>query len=381
MPSRRQVVRVAAALAGVGATGYAADQVIGQRQRRRARAGDADGLGTLRGDVHQVTTTDGLRLHAEVDELAPYSSGSGGRRRTGVTVVLVHGFAMTLDCWHYQREALRGRHRVVLYDQRSHGRSERSPREDATIEQLGRDLASVLEQLTGDEPVVLAGHSMGGMSIVALAEQHPELFGDKVVGAALISTTAGSLHTHRVLSRWIPDSLGRRVVERGLVVASQRQRLLELVRKRGSAVAFAVIREFAFGDGDVPAAWVEFLDREIAAVPLDVLVSFIPQFDQLDKFHVVEAFGEVPTWIMCGTKDKLTSIGHSRKLHSRIPGSRLVELRGGGHMTLFEFKDRVNRELADLLQAASQRLHASEASAVGRAPRRRAGDDPREDAV
>jgi pimeloyl-ACP methyl ester carboxylesterase len=148
-------------------------------------------------------------------------------------------------------------------------------------------------------------------------------------------------------------------------MASQRERLLELVRKRGSAVAFAVIREFAFGDGDVPSAWVEFLDREIAEVPLNVLVEFIPQFDSLDKFHVVEAFAQVPTWIMCGTKDKLTSIGHARKLHSRIPGSRLVELRGGGHMSLFEFKDRVNRELDDLLLAADQHVHAAEAAALG----------------
>ena len=366
MPSTRQVLRIAATAAGVGATGYLADQVIGQRQRSRARREDTDDLGSLRGDVHPVTTDDGIRLHAEVDELSPYAEGLAARRRSGATVVLVHGFAMTQDCWHYQRRALRGRRRIVLYDQRSHGRSERSPKDHATIEQLGRDLHAVLTELTGDDPVVLVGHSMGGMSIIALAEEHPELFGDKVVGAALISTTAGSLHTHRLLSRWVPDALGRRVVERGLVIASQRERLLELVRKRGSAVAFAVIREFAFGDGDVPAAWVEFLDREIAAVPLDVLVEFIPQFDLLDKFHVVEAFAQIPTWIMCGTKDKLPSIGQSRKLHSRIASSRLVELRGGGHMSLFEFKDRVNRELDDLLLAADQRVHAAEAAAVGR---------------
>ncbi|GAA1921671.1 alpha/beta fold hydrolase [Nocardioides marmoribigeumensis] len=365
MPSTRQVARLVGTVAGVGATGYLADQTLGRRQRRRARREDPDGLGSLRGEVHQVLTDDGIRLHAEVDEVSPYSTGQAARRRTDATVVLVHGFAMTQDCWHYQRAALRGRRRIVLYDQRSHGRSERSPDGHATIEQLGRDLFAVLTQLTGDEPVVLVGHSMGGMSIVALAEEHPELFGDKVVGTALVSTTAGSLHTHRMLSRWIPDALGRRVVERGLVMASQRERLLELVRKRGSAVAFAVIREFAFGDGAVPAAWVEFLDREIAEVPLNVLVEFIPQFDSLDKFHVVEAFAQVPTWIMCGTKDKLTSISHARKLHSRIPGSRLVELRGGGHMSLFEFKDRVNRELDDLLLAADQHVHAAEAAALG----------------
>ena len=371
MPSRSRAVRVAVALAGAGATGFAADQMVGRRQRARARREDPDGLGTLRGDIRPVTADDGTVLHAEVDEVSPYASEHGGQRRSGATVVLVHGFAMTLDCWHYQRAALRGKRRIVLYDQRSHGRSGRSPKEHATIDQLGKDLARVLDELTGDEPVVLAGHSMGGMSIIALAEAHPELFGDKVVGAALISTTAGSLRTHRMLSRWIPDALGRRAIERGLVIASQRERLLELVRQRGSAIAFAVIREFAFGDGDVPASWVEFLDREIASVPLDVLVEFIPQFDALDKFHVVESFAEIPTWVMCGTKDKLTSIGHARKLHSRIPRSRLVELPGGGHMSLFEFKDRVNRELDDLLLAADQHVHAAEAAAIGTQPGRR----------
>lgn len=365
MPSTNRALRLAATLAGVGATGYAADQLIGRRQRRRARDGDPDDLGSLRGEARTVVTDDGVELHAEVDELSPYA-GEGARPSDEATVVLVHGFAMTMDCWHYQRAALRGRRRVVLYDQRSHGRSQRSKPGHATIEQLGRDLHSVLTELTGDDPVVLVGHSMGGMSIVALAEEHPELFGDKVVGVALISTTAGSLHTHRVLSRWIPDTLGRAAVERGLVIASQRERLLELVRKKGSAVAFAVIREFAFGDGYVPASWVEFLDREIAAVPLDVLVEFIPQFDSLDKFHVVAAFAQVPTWIMCGTKDKLTSIGHARKLHSRIDGSRLVELDGGGHMSLFEFKDRINRELDQLLREADRRAAAPAGAPVAK---------------
>lgn len=368
MGAASTAARVTAALAGAGAAGYFADQALGRRQRVKARAADPDGLGSLRGEPHQVVATDGVVLHAEVDERSPYA-GAGPRRPAGATVVFVHGFAMTQDCWHYQRAALRGKRRMVLYDQRSHGRSEQSPQEHATINQLGLDLRRVLEELTGpDEPVVLVGHSMGGMSIFALAEQHPELFGDKVVGAALISTTAGRLRTHKVVSRYVPDALGRRAVERGLIIASQRERLLELVRKRGSAVALAVIREFAFGDGDVPAAWVEFLDREIAATPLNVLVQFIPQFDTLDKVAALEAFAGVPTWVVGGTKDKLTSIGQARKLHSKIEGSRLVELHGGGHMTLFEFKDRINRELDDLLLVADQHVAAAAAARVGQQP-------------
>jgi len=325
---------------------------------RRLRAGRDSGqdetvpLGSLRGEVHKLTADDGLVLHAEVDEVVP--DASSAERGDAATVVFVHGFALTMDCWHFQRQAFRGKRRMVFFDQRSHGRSERSEREHATIDQLGRDLRTVLDALAPAEPVVLVGHSMGGMSIVALAEHHPELFGDRVVGLGLVSTTAGGQRTHKILSRHVPDALGRRVVERGLLVAAQRDRLLELVRRGGAPVAFPVIKEFAFGDTGVPAAYVRFVDSMIAATPLQVLVEFIPQFDALDKFHVVRAFSAVPTVIICGTKDKLTSIGHARKLHAHVDGSRLVELEGGGHVPIMEFKEQVNDELERLFADADE---------------------------
>ena len=66
----------------------------------------------------------------------------------------------------------------------------------------------MLDAVVPDGPVVLVGHSMGGMTIVALAEQHPELFGDRIVGVALISTTAGGLEPHRILFPMVPSTLG-----------------------------------------------------------------------------------------------------------------------------------------------------------------------------
>ena len=343
------MVKLAAGVAGAGATGYYSNRLIGRRRRAVALDRDED-FGSLRGTEVTVTADDGLSLHVEVDELAPYS----GERRDlqQATVVFVHGFALTQDCWHFQRAAFRGRRRMIFYDQRSHGRSDVSPAEDATIEQLGRDLRRVLDELSPDVPVVVVGHSMGGMTLVALAEEHPEFFGDRVVGAALISTTAGKLRTHKVLSRYIPDAIGRRAVETGLTLAAQRERLLDLVRRRGSALALGVVREFAFGDTDVPLSWVAFVNDMIAGTPLRVLVEFIPHFEQMDKFAVVTAFERVPTIVMCGTKDKLTSVGNARKLHSMIDGSRLVELPGGGHMPLLEFHDRVNDELERLFADA-----------------------------
>jgi pimeloyl-ACP methyl ester carboxylesterase len=351
MNRRRTVGLVAGSGIALAAGGYLVDRVWA---RRADRTTDTARLGSIRGEMHPVVTDDGVLLHAEVDEVAPYRTARTGDTAGQPTVVFVHGFALNLDCWHFQRQAFRGKRRMVFYDQRSHGRSGRSPEGSATIDQLGRDLHTVLEALAPDEKVVLVGHSMGGMTIVALAEQHPELFGDRIVGLGMVSTTAGGQRVHKILSRHIPDALGRRLVERGLLVAAERDRLLELARKAGPGVARVVVRQFAFGSGHVPPEYVAFVDSMIAATPLQVLVEFVPEFDALDKFHVVAAFDRIPTWIVCGTRDKLTSIGHARKLASRITDSHLVELEGGGHMPILEFKDEVNAVLGELFAAADE---------------------------
>ena len=96
--------------------------------------------------------------------------------------MLCHGYALNLDSWHFQRRDLRDVARLVLWDQRSHGRSGRSTVPHATLEQTGRDLGDVIDEVAPDGPLVLVGHSMGGMTIMSLAEQRPELFRDRVVG-------------------------------------------------------------------------------------------------------------------------------------------------------------------------------------------------------
>jgi pimeloyl-ACP methyl ester carboxylesterase len=334
---------VGAATLAALATGVVVERRVARA--RRAGASGADRLGSLHSDARPVHTDDGLVLHAEVDEVE--------RASPGPTVVFVHGYALNLDCWHFQREAMRGRHRLVLYDQRSHGRSERSDRDHATIDQLGDDLLCVLEELAPDDQVVLVGHSMGGMSIIAFAERHPEEFARRVRGAALISTTAGGLHPHRILSPLIPDGVGNLVAPRLMAALARAPELVDSARRPGSNIGFLVADRFAFGSKDVPPAEVEFLDEMLAGTPFDVLAEFFPSFSTLDKFEHLAAFAQVPTTVICGTKDKLTSVGHSRKLAARIPGARLVECDGAGHMVVFEQRERVNAALEALVAAAT----------------------------
>jgi pimeloyl-ACP methyl ester carboxylesterase len=91
----------------------------------------------------------------------------------------------------------------------------------------------------------------------------------------------------------------------------------------------------------------------LSATPFEVVADFFPSFGDLDKFDHIGVLGRIPTTIIGGTADRLTSIGHSRKLHSRIPGSTLVECEGAGHMVILERHGQVNASLDQLLAAAT----------------------------
>lgn len=142
------------------------------RARRRARI--------VQGEPPGVRTDDGVLLHTEVD----------GPPAAEPAVVLVHGFAARLEVLGAQRRALRERTRVVAFNLRGHGRSGWPGPWSATMERLGRDLACVLEAEGGPGRVVLVGHSLGGMVVLALARRRPDLFAERVAAVALLSTSA-----------------------------------------------------------------------------------------------------------------------------------------------------------------------------------------------
>lgn len=355
--ARRRLLGALGGAVGIAAAGTAVGLLRQQRSVSRD-AGELVPFGTLRSTPITVVADDGLPLHVEVDEVDPADEAGRRKGRTpAVTVVFAHGYCLNLDSWHFQRAAYRGLVRAVYYDQRSHGRSGRSDRQHATIDQLGHDLKAVIEQTVPDGPVVLVGHSMGGMTICALAEHHPELIGDKVIGVALVSTTAGGLDPSRILLPMLPARLTNRATHRAVATLAVGHGAVDQVRRVGRYIANAATNRFAFG-GDVPHSYVSFVDDMLSATPFEVVADFFPSFSSLDKFDHVEVLDEVPVSIISGTADKLTSVGHSRKLHARIPTSRLIECDGAGHMVPFERHDQVNAELDQLITAATTRAAA-----------------------
>ncbi|MGO4957530.1 alpha/beta fold hydrolase [Luteococcus sp. Sow4_B9] len=128
------------------------------------------------------TTDDGVELHLECE----------GPQDAPVTLVLTHGYAQASRCWHAQRKALAAEgFRVLVWDLRGHGRSAQPPVETCTIDRVADDLAEILTHCTAG-PLVLAGHSMGGMALMALAQRHHELVRGRVRAVAFVATSTSS---------------------------------------------------------------------------------------------------------------------------------------------------------------------------------------------
>lgn len=356
MATWRRITGVAGVAAGTVAAGagavVAAERIaIGRAQTLRSNA-PREQLGELRGRPLTVLADDGVPLHVEIDEPGPVpGKASRGRRAVPLTIIFCHGYTLNQDVWYFQRRDLRG-HRLVFWDQRDHGRSGRSADGAASIERLGADLALIIKAVApGDLPVILAGHSMGGMTIMALAGQHPELFGSKVTGVVLISTTASGLDAG---SPWMPG-LARPVLRRALPVVLRgaatgyRAVLVERGRRVASDLSWLSTRFIGFGNSRVNPAVVDFLEEMIRCTPIEVVAAFGQALYICDLRVTLPTLGKVPVVVMTGDKDRLISPALGRDLAEQIPGAELVWVPGAGHALILEDPEVVNEAITGLI--------------------------------
>jgi pimeloyl-ACP methyl ester carboxylesterase len=342
-PTRRRVgiagALVGAASAGVAAAALAKRYAVG-RIRLRPDHEASEPFGELRGRERTLVTSDGYALHVEID----------GPEDAPLTVVLCHGYCLSLESWHYQRKDLRENYRLVLWDQRSHGRSQRAAADDCSIDRLGADLAEVIEQFVPG-PCVLVGHSMGGMTIMALADRHPELFGEKIRAAALIATSAGKLAE---LTLGLPAMLSKVVhkVAPGTVsLLGKRGSWIDRTRHAGSDIAFLITRLIGFGDSkNVSPTVVDFAESMIRATPTEVVANFYPALMNHDKLAALHVLDPVPTAIVVGDRDWLTPPDHSKAIAAALPKAQLTEVPETSHLIQMERPGIVNDTLRDLLK-------------------------------
>ncbi len=353
------------AVAAGAAIGFAAERyAVGRSFRRDQRAAD-EPFGKLRGEPRYVAAEDGVQLYVEVEE--------PDQAESPVTLVFSHGYTLSQDSWHYQRKEFRQRFRCVFWDQRSHGRSWRGAPETANIDQLGRDLYAVLEATTPDGPVVLIGHSMGGMTVMALADQYQELFGDRVLGVGLLSTSAGRLADVTLGIPAYTAKIVRRVAPRLVETLRRQAELIERGRRAGSDLGYVLTKRYAFAS-DVPPAVVKFAAEIIESTPIDVVADFYPAFDDHDKLRALPVLQRTETLVLVGERDLLTPVEHSAAIVDAVPGAELVVVPSSGHLVMLEHPEVVNQHISELVGRCARYL-AAEQDDRRRPDRRSAADE------
>jgi len=340
--TRARSAGLVGALVGLVATGaaagLAAERYAVGRVRLRPDPDAAEPFFDLPADrVRTVLADDGVPLH--VEEVGPEGD-------VPVTVVFCHGWTQQLAVWHYQRRALAADDpgRLVFWDQRGHGRSGRGRPEHSTIDQLGRDLDAVLAATAPRGPVVLVGHSMGGMTIMALADARPELFGERVRGVALVATSSGRLSEVTFGLPVLVTPVTRRVlpyVTRGM-----------RTRRLGTDLAFLVTRHGAFGSSDVSPSVVEFTEAMTARCPVDVIAEFYDTFTDHDKLKALDVLRGLEVLLLVGSRDLQTPEEHTRAMAEVLPDAELVVVEGAGHMVALSHPGLVTAHLAGLVRRA-----------------------------
>jgi pimeloyl-ACP methyl ester carboxylesterase len=264
-------------------------------------------------------------------------------------LVLVHCWTGTQELWHRQVESLGEELRIVTYDHRGHGLSDAARDGDYSLETLAADLQLVLEATipSGERPV-LAGHSMGAMTIAAWAEANRGAVRDSIRGAALMSTGLDQLTAESQLVRPLPGPFGTvqgRIADSILEIPASIQGIpLPVVR---AAAGYAALGPHA-RDEDIELTARMALDcRTRARAGCGHAMSRMSLIDKLDAL-------DVPAIVVAGERDLMTPIAHAERIETALPRSLGIRVDPeAGHMTPLESPELVNDALREAFSATT----------------------------
>ncbi|GAV43616.1 alpha/beta fold hydrolase [Streptomyces acidiscabies] len=278
-----------------------------------------------------ATSQDGSPLHVEIHgpDTAP-------------AVVLVHGWTCSTAFWQAQIDDLSHDHRVIAYDLRGHGSTPASPAVSTTA--LADDLEAVLlATLAPGKKVVVAGHSMGGMTVMAAATR--PAFREHVAASLLCSTGSSRLVAESTV---VPLKAGpaRTWLTRKIIGSKAPLGPVTPVGKK-------ILKYATMGPGSAPEA-VEKCARIVHACPRKVRYAWSRVLESLELGDQLDQL-TIPTAIVTGTADRLTPPVHARALAAALPNCLgLTELYGIGHMTPVEAPDLVSARIRELTATYSQ---------------------------
>ncbi|ATL65820.1 alpha/beta fold hydrolase [Nocardia terpenica] len=280
-----------------------------------------------------VVADDGLELSVRVT----------GAEDASVTVVFVHGFCNSMESFHFQRrdlEKLWGPGvRMVFYDLRGHGRSGAPDTDSCTVPQLGRDLAAVIAQCAPTGRLMLVGHSMGGMSILAAAAQFRALFETRVAALALLSTAAAE-----VSEAGVAQLLRNPALDGFRVAVHAAPALVQVGRVAARQVITPILHVSSF-HGDVSPTLSRFTTTMIDRTPVATIVKFLKALELHDESAALPTLAPIPALVLGGVHDLVIPFRNSRALARQLPDADLVRVTDAAHMVHLQYPELVNAAL------------------------------------
>ncbi len=213
-----------------------------------------------------------------------------------------------------------------------------------------QDLAAVLATAVPDGPVVLVGHSMGGMSVLALAGAEPAYLASRVVAIGLLSTSATQTPTAEIGKIFLRGS--NPVVKVVSNVASRYSTVLERSRPVAKDAVWLITRLIGFARKDVPVSLIDYLDEMLSDTPIEVIADFAPGVLAHDQTASLPALAGIPSLVLCGDSDRITPPAQSRFLADALPDAELVLVERAGHLAMMEAPEETNDALRRLLHRA-----------------------------
>jgi 3-oxoadipate enol-lactonase len=261
-----------------------------------------------------VHATDGTRIHYEV-------TGKSG----ATPVLMIQGLGASKNAWNLQRIAMATRFRIISFDNRGAGRSDK-PTEPFTLEQMADDALAVLDA-AGIETVHVVGASMGGVISQIVAVKFPH----RVRSLTLVCTACRN-HPWRqeLLQSWAKTAADKGMIEVGKEAA---QWVMSPRSFRRLVPAFTWMGPLA-----------ALRPRHSFVSQIDAILN--TREDLVDQLSTITA----PTMVIVGNQDILTPRGDSEEIAERIPNAELVVISGAAHGLMMEHSSTFNRILIEFLQ-------------------------------
>jgi pimeloyl-ACP methyl ester carboxylesterase len=212
-----------------------------------------------------------------------------------------------------------------------------------TIDQLADDLAAVIAAVAPEGPLVLAGHSIGGMAIMELAVRHPEVAA-RARGIGLVATSAGGLGYPLGLPPLVVAALARG--EQRVFASPRWAARPTLGHPRVLAPGLRWLLLGRRADAEARRITV----AAVAGCRPGTVSGFRPTLDAHERAAALAAFAHTPTVVLAGTRDRLTPVPMARRIAEALPSAQLTVFPGAGHMLPVERTVGVAARLAALVR-------------------------------